>query len=215
MEDLSISPHIPFGLFGGTFDPPHYGHLLVAERIREAFDLQKVLFMPTGIPPHKDVGRVSAGHHRYMMALLATLDNPHFAVSRYEIDKTETSYTVDTLRHIQDVYNGQANVYFIIGVDALLALPTWKEPENVLQLCRMIVVTRPGARHEHIPEKLGTLYEQYKDRIELMELPPIGIAARDIRHSVLQEHSIRYVVPDKVRQYIAKHRLYAKAPSRL
>lgn len=196
------------GVYGGTFDPPHMGHLVAAESVREQLGLDRVLFVPAGIPPHKNAGEVAPARHRYLMTVLATLGNPHFATSRFEIERAEPSYTVVTLRALKEEYGPEAELFFILGADALLELPTWREPAAVLELATMVAVTRPGYSLAPVAERLGDLYRVHQDRIVFVEVPALDIAATDIRERVRAGRSIRYLVPDMVREYIERHGLY-------
>lgn len=196
------------GIYGGTFDPPHLGHLMAAQTVLEAWQLHEVVFIPSGTPPHKDTAQVTAARHRYLMTMLATLDNPKFSTSRMELDRPAASFTVDTLRELKRQYKDQAELFFILGVDALLELPTWKEPDQVLQLCHMVVVSRPGYDESTIAERLGDLYRQYGHRILLTDMPALEISASDVRSRLQEGRSIRYMVPDMVREYIISHGLY-------
>lgn len=196
------------GVYGGTFDPPHLGHLVAAQSVLDMWYLDEVLFIPSGTPPHKDQHEVTPARHRYLMTLLATLDNPRFSTSRIELDRDAPSFTVDTLRQLRDESEEDVELFFIIGVDAILGLPTWKEPQAVLELCHMVVVGRPGYAHESIAGHLGDLYTNYGHRIHFAEIPAIEVSASDIRTRVREGASIRYLVPDMVREYIEAHGLY-------
>lgn len=198
------------GVYGGTFDPPHIGHLVAAQSVLDTWYLDEVLFIPSGTPPHKDPDDVTPARHRYMMTLLATLDNPKFSTSRLELDRPAPSFTVDTLRHIRSEHPEGLEVFFILGVDAIMGLPTWKDPEGVLELCHMVVVTRPGYSHEAVAQSLGDLYTRYGHRIHFAEIPAIDVSASEVRARVREGRSIRYLVPDMVREYIETHGLYAR-----
>ncbi|NLJ85495.1 MAG: nicotinate-nucleotide adenylyltransferase [Firmicutes bacterium] len=195
------------GIMGGTFDPIHYGHLMAAEEAREAFDLEKVIFVPAGIPPHKVQGQVTSPRHRYLMTLLAVMANPNFAVSRVDLDRGGVTYTVDTLTDLRTEYP-DATMYFITGADAILEILTWKAPDQVLALAEFIAVTRPGYGLERLAMALGPLYVPFKDRIHILEVPPMGISSTDLRRRLKTGRSIRYLVPETVATYIYSEGLY-------
>lgn len=196
------------GIFGGTFDPPHLGHLVAAETVREKHGLDEVIFIPSGVPPHKEAAGVTPSRHRFVMTALATLGHPHFITSRIEMERPPPSFTVDTLKQLAAEHDDDTDFYFIIGADALLQLPTWKQPDEVLRRCRMVAVTRPGFSYTHLGDSLGELYVEHADRILITEIPSMAIAASDIRERVESGQSIRYLVPDMVREYIATNNLY-------
>ncbi len=140
-----------FGVMGGTFDPVHYGHLVTAEAARREFGLERVVFLPSGAPPHKDPTGVTDAEHRYMMTVLATLSNPHFDVSRVDIDREGVTYTVDSLRILREIYGESTELYFITGADAILEIVSWKDPEKLLELAHFIGATRPGFSLDRVP----------------------------------------------------------------
>lgn len=196
------------GIIGGTFDPIHIGHLIAAEWAKEAYHLDKVLFVPAGDPPHKDADRVTIAEHRYVMALLATLDNPDFLVSRVEVDRVGKSFTLHTLRALGDDVDEDEELYFIMGADSLAHIKTWYRPEEILSLCQVIVVTRPTWVFDRIASELGAFYTRFKDRIHRLDIPDLGIASREIRRRVMKGESIKYMTPDLVAKYIDNHGLY-------
>jgi len=193
------------GIMGGTFDPVHYGHLIAAEEVRQIFSLDKVIFVPAKIPPHKMGKKISDPEDRYMMVLLATLDNPFFEVSRVEIEKEGVSYSVDTLRLLRKSFGEDVEFFFITGVDMVLTLREWKEPEELLKLCRFIAVTRAGYNLEVLKEKLP---KDFLDRIDIVKIPSPPISSTEIRRRVKRGESIRYIVPPLVEEYIRKRGLY-------
>lgn len=194
------------GLMGGTFDPIHYGHLLAAENARQAFGLEKVCFVPAGNPPHKKGGSVAAAD-RYAMTEIATLSNPHFDVSAVELDRAGDSHTIDTLREFNRRYP-EAEFYFITGADAVLDLPTWKEPEALLTHAVFIAVARPGYPAGKLERLCERLPADLAERIVYLEIPGLAIASRDLRRRVAAGRTIKYLVPESVEAYIAKRRLY-------
>lgn len=193
------------GIMGGTFDPIHYGHLVAAEAARTVFGLEKVLFVPNRLPPHKKDYHVSAAKHRYLMAVLATITNKHFEVSRIELDREGMSYTIDTLRALRAVYGSEARLHFISGADAILDLLSWKDVDELLSLCYFIAATRPGYQ---LSEQLQRLQEKYPNRVFRVEVPALAISSTDIRCRVQQGKSLKYLLPESVEYYIYKHNLY-------
>ena len=195
------------GVLGGTFDPLHMGHLVMAEVARDRCDLDEVLFVPSGVPPHKDADIVSAGRDRYIMALLATLTHPQFSVDRTDLDRTGPSFTVDTLSHLRNEFK-ECQCYFIMGADSLLDLPNWHQPDRLLRENEIIVASRPGWRLEAAERILGSLYTEHRDRIHIIEIPGIDLSSREIRSKIARGESVRYLVPDLVLSYIDEHGLY-------
>ncbi|GAB3240636.1 nicotinate-nucleotide adenylyltransferase [Kineosporia babensis] len=193
-------PRRRIGVMGGTFDPVHHGHLVAASEVGSRFGLDEVVFVPTGEPWQKvDDRRVSPAEHRYLMTVIATAANPRFTVSRVDIDRGGPTYTKDTLRDLAALYP-DADLYFITGADALTAILSWKNPDELFQLAYFIGVTRPGHRLDGsgLPA----------DRISLLEVPALAISSTDCRDRVADGEPVWYLVPDGVVQYIAKHRLY-------
>lgn len=192
------------GIIGGTFNPIHYGHLLAAEAAYEAFELSRVVFIPTGTPPHK-IRVMTSAEDRWMMAMLATNDCPHFSVSRVEIDRPGNSYTTDTLMAMrQKPYCEDAEFYFIVGLDALMLVETWKEPRELLNLCKFIAVSRPGYSFD----ELKKLPDEYQSTILTIEIPRLDISSTDIRTRVRNGESIKFLLPPTVENYIEKYSLY-------
>jgi nicotinate-nucleotide adenylyltransferase len=196
------------GLMGGTFDPIHYGHLVAAEEARWQFELDQVLFIPTGQPWQKPVG-VSPAEDRYQMTLIAIASNPAFAVSRVEIDHPGPTYTVDTLRRLRAELGEGTRLYFITGADAVLHILTWKDREDVLALAEFIAATRPGYDLTRLAERLpGTSH-----RLHPMEIPMLAISSTEIRARVARGAPIQYLVPDGVVRYVASRGLYRPEPA--
>ena len=195
------------GIMGGTFDPLHYGHLVAAEMARNEYKLDKVIFIPTGSPPHK-VGRtITDPELRFQMVELATEDNSFFEVSRMEIGRTGHSYTVDTLRDLQVLYPGD-ELYFITGSDAFREIFTWKDAAHILELCHFIGASRPGFDAEDFLLELEVAHPEFFKRMHLLEVPALAISSTDIRLRVKKGQSIRYLLPESVRLYIEAQRLY-------
>ena len=204
------------GIMGGTFDPIHHGHLVTAGEARWQFGLSQVIFVPNRHPPLKDPDEVSEPEHRYLMTLLATVTNMHFTVSKIEIERPGPSYTIDT---IQDLLRSHADddLYYITGADALRQIlhGEWRETERLLGLCRFIAASRPGY-HLDLSAEMSTnhrLGERLRN-VHTMEIPALAISSTEIRARVLAGRPIKYLVPEPVEEYIAKHRLYAAMPAR-
>lgn len=219
------------GLMGGTYDPIHYGHLITAEEIRETFGLQKLFFIPTYLPPHKEGGKVSSSLHRYHMAFLATLDNDHFAVSPIELLSKRKSYTTDTIAKLKELLPADYILFFITGIDSFKEIDTWKEPQRLLESCHFIINSRPGydlmgileTLSPSLMEKVVTIAPETPFRAELLSSPearegktfiflvkttPVNISSTEIRQKVRENRTIKYMVPEMVERYIIKNRLY-------
>ena len=191
---------------GGTFDPIHYGHLVAAESARTAFELTGVLFVPAAAPPHKASRHISPAEHRLMMTQLATITNPYFTVSRIELDREGTSFTVDTLRTLQ-MNEPDVELYFITGADAVLQIFTWKDAKEILSMATVIAATRPG----YSLGELRTLQHHFGtdlSKIHILEVPALAISSSDIRKRLHKQQSIRYLVPEPVEYYVRKNKLY-------
>ena len=188
------------GVMGGTFDPIHHGHLVAASEVAARFGLDTVVFVPTGQPWQKRQDAVTSAEHRYLMTVIATASNPRFTVSRVDLDRTGPTYTVDTLRDLKAAYPGD-ELYFITGADALAAIMSWKDADELVALARMIGVTRPGYQLAD-PQLPG-------GAVTLIEVPALAISSTDCRDRVRRGEPVWYLVPDGVVQYISKHRLYA------
>lgn len=196
------------GIMGGTFDPIHFGHLVIAEEIRCEYHLEKILFIPAGIPPHKSDFKVSECKHRYFMTLLATITNPYFEVSKIEIDSEEVSYTINTIKKLKEIYQENTELYFITGADAICELDTWKNVGELLQMVNFIAATRPGLDSEFVDERIKELQTKYKAYIRKINVPALAISSTEIRNKVKEQQSIKYLLPESVEYYIYKHNLY-------
>lgn len=194
------------GLMGGTFDPIHYGHLVTAEEAFVRFKLDKVVFIPSGNPPHKANRRISDGSHRFIMAQMATITNPHFDVSRIEVDEDGPTYTVDTLKKLKADQMRDAELIFITGADAILEIYNWKSPQELFKLCRFAAATRPG--YVVSDELIKSVAAFGRDRLEFFEVPALAISSTDIRRRVKEARPVRYLLPDGVISYIIKNGLY-------
>ena len=195
------------GVMGGTFDPIHYGHLVTAEGARCEYDLDHVLFLPSR-PPHKDLKKVTCAEHRYMMTVLATLTNPHFEVSRLEIDRSGVSYTIDTLRILRKQYGQQAELFFITGADAMFDIMSWKDAEDYLTIAHFVAASRPGFSLEELPQSTRVWVDQHRERFHVLQVPAMAISSTEIRERVGLGNSIRYLVPESVEHYIRRQHLY-------
>lgn len=192
---------------GGTFDPIHLGHLVAAETARQAFHLSKVVFVPTGKPPHKQGQAVTDAEHRYMMTVLATVAHPRFRVDRIEIDREGPSYSVDTVAYFAGRYPG-AELYFITGADAVLQICSWHNCHRLLASCQVVAATRPGYDLAELGRLADVVGTRLYSRIHPLEVPALAISSSDLRRLVAAGRSIRYLVPESVEQYIHKHGLY-------
>ena len=189
---------------GGTFDPIHHGHLVAASEVQALYDLDEVVFVPTGEPWQKDSLPVSPAEHRYLMTVIATASNPRFTVSRVDLDRTGPTYTIDTLRDLRAQRPG-SELFFITGADALAQILSWKDIDELWELAHFIGVTRPG----HVLSDTGLPV----DRVTLQEIPAMAISSTNCRSRVLEGAPVWYLVPDGVAQYIAKHGLYRPHPA--
>jgi nicotinate-nucleotide adenylyltransferase len=190
------------GIMGGTFDPIHHGHLVAASEVADRFDLHEVIFVPTGEPWQKAERAVSPAEHRYLMAVIATASNPRFWVSRVDIDRGGPTYTIDTIRDIR-AQRPDDELFFITGADALAAILSWKDADELLGLTRFVGVTRPGYElsDAHLPA----------DSVTLVDVPALAISSSAVRERVAGGRPVWYLVPDGVVQYIGKHGLYRSA----
>jgi nicotinate-nucleotide adenylyltransferase len=192
------------GVMGGTFDPLHHGHLVTAEEALWQFHLDEVVFVPTGQPWMKADREVSPAEHRYLMTVIATASNPHFSVSRIEVDREGPTYAVDTLRELRQQRAGDVELFFITGADAMLEILQWKDPEEVLEQAHFIAATRPGYDIARFEKEAPTSHP----RVSVMDIPALAISSSDIRRRVRDGEPIRYLVPEGVNTYIRKFRLY-------
>lgn len=187
---------------GGTFDPIHHGHLVAASEVQSFFDLDEVVFVPTGDPWQKSDRHVSPAEHRYLMTVIATASNPRFRVSRVDIDRGGPTYTVDTLRDLRDQLPG-AELFFITGADALANIFTWRDTSEMFDLAQFVGVTRPGYTMD--AASLASIPDR---RVTMLEIPALAISSTDCRERTGRGEPVWYLVPDGVVQYIGKHHLY-------
>jgi nicotinate-nucleotide adenylyltransferase len=190
------------GVMGGTFDPIHHGHLVAASEVQSWFDLDQVIFVPTGQPWQKSDRQVSPAEHRYLMTVIATAANPRFQVSRVDIDRAGPTYTIDTLTDLQKQLP-DADLYFITGADAMAQILTWRDHDGLFDLAHFVGVTRPG--HELDAAAIESFPH---DRVTLVEVPALAISSTDCRQRAERGQPVWYLVPDGVVQYIQKHQLY-------
>lgn len=188
------------GIFGGTFNPPHHGHLIVAEQVRTSVNLDRIIFIPSYISPHKQLGESDLAVHRLAMTKLAVASNLRFECSDIEVNRTETSYTLYTLEALKERHQSDS-LYVIIGMDNYLTFHLWKEPKRVLDRATLIVMNRPGYPKQ-INEITGTRNTIFVD------VPNIDISSSDIRHRVHGKRSIHYLVTNSVEEYIFANGLY-------
>lgn len=195
------------GIMGGTFDPIHNGHLVLAEHSRTTFGLDKILFIPTGKPPHKDDLYISSNEHRYNMTLLAINSNPYYFLSPIEILREGTTYTIDTVKYLNSKFDN-SDFYFILGSDSLLQIHKWKDYEDLLSSCNFIVAKRKYLDGTRLEDRIKELSELYNSNINVLKSPRIDISSTEIRNRVKGSLSIRYLVPEPVEIYIEKNNLY-------
>jgi len=187
------------GILGGTFDPPHVAHLIIAEFVRQELSLDRIVFVPAAVPPHKRDARITPADHRLEMVRLAISGNPAFEVDDIELRRQGISYTVDTLEELNRRHPGDTLI-LLIGEDNLIDFRSWKNPDRILRLARVVAMTRPGfTAGPHIP--LG-------EGVTICEVPELDIASRKIREMIRGGKSVRYLVPGAVQEYIRANHLY-------
>jgi nicotinate-nucleotide adenylyltransferase len=194
---MAVERRPRIGVMGGTFDPIHHGHLVAASEVAQSFDLDEVLFVPTGMPYQKS--DVTESEHRYLMTVIATAANPRFTVSRVDIDRQGPTYTIDTLRDLRALHP-DADLFFISGADAIAQILDWRNAEELWSLAHFVAVSRPGH-----PLTISGLPESV---VSLLEVPALAISSTDCRSRVSRGFPVWYLVPDGVVQYISKHHLY-------
>lgn len=216
------------GLLGGSFNPIHNGHLSIADQVRDRLHLDRVIFIPTGKPPHKQDESLAPAQDRYEMVRLAIADNPSFTLSDIEIQRAGKSYSIDTIRELQRQHGPSTELYFLIGLDAFLDFPSWKEPQALLKACRFVVISRPGRSFQSLaklsmlphldPHALAQLDAGGLSRLDIalpscpgivcLPLPPCSTSASDIRQRIRRGTTLANVLPPLVESYILQHRLY-------
>ena len=207
IDDVILSRRL--AVMGGTFDPIHYAHLLIAEDVRRRFQLPQIIFMPSGSPPHKKHYEVTTAEDRYIMAVLATSGNPHFAVSRLELDRSGPSYTIDTIRQLKAKIGDEAQISWVTGADAVLEMLTWHQPDAILDEAQIIAVPRPGFDLGTLDETLGV---ERASKVTVIDAPLAEISSTMIRERIRAGESIRYLAPRAVIDYIEKRGLYVDEP---
>ncbi|MFF2621143.1 nicotinate-nucleotide adenylyltransferase [Oerskovia jenensis] len=201
---MTASKRPRLGVMGGTFDPIHHGHLVAASEAAARFELDEVIFVPTGKPSFKQHQKVTAPEHRYLMTVIATASNPRFTVSRVDVDRPGLTYTVDTLRDLRE-QRPEADLYFISGADAIEQMLTWKDADDLWKMAHFVAVSRPGHRLSVDSLPPGV--------VSTLEIPALAISSTDCRQRAEAGQPVWYLVPDGVVQYIAKHGLYRGSAS--
>jgi len=212
---VNVKNKLVYGILGGTFNPIHIGHLIIAEEVKGIFSLEKIIFIPCAQPPHKVEEEIAPADHRYQMTQLAIKDNPSFIISRLEIERGGKSYSVETVKALQEIFGESAKFYFITGADAILEISTWKNFEELLRICQFIALTRPGyslfpdddQSSEGLARRLK-IEPTLVGNIHLLRIRAIEISAQEIRERIREGKSIRYLVPREVEEYIYTYRLY-------
>ncbi len=195
------------GILGGTFDPVHNGHLIVADVARAQLNLNEVLFIPAGQPWLKPERIITAAKHRLQMLRLALDDTPYLSISEIEIERSGPTYTVDTLTALKEQLNAEDELFFILGQDNLMQLPQWHEASNLIELCYLVAAPRPGVKKPDL-KALEAAIPGVTQRVMLMKQPQVDINATDIRERVARGLSVRHLVPEPVNRYIKENRLY-------
>jgi nicotinate-nucleotide adenylyltransferase len=195
------------GILGGTFDPIHLGHLIVGEVARERLGLDRLIFMPAGSPRLKEQEPSATPQQRLAMAQLAVDDNPRFEVGGHEVERPGLTYTVDTLEELRRGLEDDAQLYFIVGMDALEQFDRWKEPERLLDLCSLVVVNRVGHQRVDVNDFVGR-YPQAGPGLTLLNAPRVEISSTEIRRRVSEGQSVKYLTPAPVEEYIRREGLY-------
>jgi nicotinate-nucleotide adenylyltransferase len=190
---------LSIGLFGGTFDPVHTGHLIIAELIRQEKNLDSIIFIPSARPPHKGAEIMFSPEERMEMLSLATKSNPRFHISDIELARRGLSYTIDTIYQMKDALPAGTELYFILGQDNLYEIETWKNPQEIINICKILIAPRQCGREKKIPEWL-------RGSVEMVAVPLIEISSTEIRRRLKIGLSIQYLVPDPVFEYLQKNR---------
>lgn len=194
------------GVFGGSFNPIHIGHLILAESARQEFHLEKVIFIPTGDTPNKDMHYVDK-IDRFHMVELAIQGNPYFEISSIEMERTGPSYTVDTIHQVKKMIGDEYKIYFLAGTDAVADLPTWKYNKELLSICDFISAGRPGST-DKLNKSVSYFGELGKERIHFLKMPELEISSTDLRWRIENNMSVTYMIPDVVIKYIKEKQIY-------
>lgn len=192
------------GIMGGTFDPIHYGHLLAAEEARRNLGIERLIFVPTGEPPHKRDHKITSSEDRYAMTLLATAGVLEYSVSRIEIDRKESTHTIDTLKAFIEFGIKPEDLFFITGLDAMLSITSWYDYEKIPELCTLVTANRPG----YPVSGIETLPKFIRDKLKYIEIPQFAISSTEIRERARDGRGIRFLVPHLVEIYIESNNLY-------
>lgn len=195
------------GILGGTFDPVHYGHLLIAENAREQFSLDEIWFVPTGVSPHKNDSDISDSRHRVEMLRLAIQGQSYFRINECEIHSHEISYTYRTLEYFSTVYP-KTDFYFIMGADSLFLLEQWKNPEIICRYCTILAAVRDSKNEKELVNKISHLKNTMDADIYLLDTPNFYVSSHEIRNRTAHQQTIKYLVPDAVENYIIGNGLY-------
>ncbi len=201
---------LKIGIAGGTFNPIHLGHLIIAEYMKCKFFLDKVIFIPSNNPPHKDRNAILDATHRYEMVRLATESNPDFEVSDIELQREGVTYTVDTLEELHSIYGNTVDFFFLSGADVVFDIRNWRSPEKVLKLCTLITTGRPTHNIADFESGVKELVNKYNARVLTADSPLIDISSTMIRDRIQKGLSIKYLVPELVEQYIINNKLYIR-----
>jgi nicotinate-nucleotide adenylyltransferase len=201
---------LKLGILGGTFNPPHVGHLICAQEAHAQLPLDRVVLMPVSQPPHKRIAADPGAEVRCELCRLAVAGDERFAVSRLELDRAGRSYTVDTLKALRDQHP-QDDLTFIVGGDMARSLPTWREPEAVLELATLAVAERAGSEREDIRGELRALGGEHAARVHFFDMPRIDVSSSLVRRQIAAGRPVRYLVPDPVDEYLRAHALYRRA----
>ena len=194
------------GIMGGTFDPIHFGHLVLAETVREAMRLDRILFIPSGDPPHKK--DVTSAKQRMEMVEMAIGDNPHFACSDMEVKREGYSYTVDTLERLHEEMGDGYQLFFITGADAIIEILSWRNVERIADLCTFVAAARPGTDRQKLADFLEDLPGYLRGKVHVTQVPALQISSTDIRRKAASGRTIRYLLPANVARYIRENGLY-------
>ena len=197
------------GLLGGTFNPIHYGHLLIAENAYEQYHLDEVIFIPTGQSPHKDARQILRADERMEMIRLAIADNPHFSCSDYEIRTEGISYTYLTVQAFYEPAE-ERELFFIMGADSLAYFDAWMRPDKISRMSTILAAVRDGLNIEELLPIRESLQQKYGTKIGFINTPNFSVSSRMIRHRMEKGHSIRYLVPEAVERYLKEHRVYVQ-----
>lgn len=196
------------GIYGGSFDPIHIGHLIIAEMARQECHLDKVLFIPAGNPPHKTDRQLAPSSKRYDMVQLAIEGNPYFEISSIEIERQGKSFTIDTLKELREIYSSGWEFWLIIGMDSLLEIRTWRNANDITKLCKLAVYPRPGYSLDEHSQEVELLCRELGIEMAFVQGPSVEISSTEVRKRIRTGKSIRYLVPDSVESYIQEHSLY-------